>query len=165
MDIDGLKADLRAEHKVEKLLSSSEERRLKIRKSEVINFRDQFRRFFKDIHHFGCPKDGEPLVASYESIVVVLEENAERNATEKGYKIFFILTSPDKKVHSIFADGSAYRFEDDKPDYKIPEKEINLTDAKFHEDFVKGKIFYKFKYCIEGDERVFDKLSGLLEVV
>jgi len=163
MDIDKLKSDIRAKREVDRIMASSEYRRLQIRKTEVLNIKTQFRDFFKDIHQFACPKDYEPLVASYDTIVVTLKENTERNEQEKGYLIYFILTTPDKVVHSIFADGHAYRHVTDNPDIEISESELSQADLKFHEDFYYGKIIYKFNYKIEGDEREFADLRGLLE--
>jgi len=165
MDIHGLKEELRAKRKVEQILLESEKRRLKYRKAETGNFREQFRRYFKNVHNFACPKEYEPLVASFDSIVVTLAENTERNAKEKGYKIFFILTSPDKKVHSIYADGSAFWFDNIKFEEGTEIEEIDINDQKYHEDLVNDKIIYKFKYYIEGDDRVFERVSELLEII
>jgi len=166
MDVDKIIKDEKKKQETERILNSAELKRLKIRKTETENFKDQFRKFFRDVYHFSCPKDCEPVVATYDSVVVTLAENVERNEQEKGYTIYFTLTSPDKSVHSIFAEGVAYRLgavgEDE---VLISESELTEANLKFLEDVIHRRVFYKFKYKIEEDEREFGTVRGLMEVV
>ena len=166
MDVEKIKSELRAKGEEDRLQEAWEKKRLQARKTELLNFKMQFRHFFRDIHHFACPKDNEPLVASFESIEILLAENVERNEKEKGYNIYFTLTSYDKSVHSIFAEGVAYKLgTNGADDVRLKESELSVGSLKFREDVIKGRIIYKYQYRIEGNEKEFVDLRGLIEFI
>jgi len=173
MDFEKMKADLKAAREKKEMLYQTDQLRHRDRRYEIDEIKQQFRTFFKIVHSFSVPttpKDMDPIIARYESLQVTLKENKERNEQEKGYKVYFTLTTPDEMVHTIFADAKPFRRipkvhqeDPEMPDEAVSESEITDDNVDYHRDLRYGRIIYKYKYMIEGDNRVFEDLQTLIE--
>ncbi|MFL9843295.1 hypothetical protein [Flavobacterium rhizosphaerae] len=161
MDLKSLinRIDVRAEH--DDFEKKYEYKKKEIKKAEVKNIFETFKKFFKESKQFKFKENEHSITAMYRNHTIKLDMDIYKNLDNPSFELNGIIKMFDQKIYDFTAKG-VYTAELPLPEQDTGEYERIVHDTTFFKDFISGSISYSFVYILAGSDIKYNDMKSLL---